>query len=118
MKKILVLLFGLAAGQVLAAGTEICGGTAGGHDATAAIPVVATSFVVQAFTPKCSSNTFVAWEQNQIAFSVAAASAKGKNLFGGTTGGGAVQSYNACAGGICTSAQVTGATAGPLALAT
>ena len=117
MKKIVVLLFGLAAGQVLAAGTEICGGTAGGHDA-AAIPVVASQFVVQSFVPKCSSNTFVAWEQNQIAFAVAAASAKGKNLFGGTTGGGAVQSYNACAGGICTSGQVTAATTGPLALAT
>jgi hypothetical protein len=119
MKKIFVVLFGLAtAGQVFAAGTDICGGTAGAHDATAAVAAGGTNFVVTSFTPKCSSNTFVAYEQNQVAFVVAAASAKGKNIFTGTTGGGGVKQAAACTGGICTTASATGATAAVLAAST
>jgi len=116
MKKIFVLLFGLAVSPVFAAGTDICGGTSGAHDATAA--VATGGFVVTAFTPKCSSNTFVAYEQNAVAFVVASASSKGKTVFTGSSGGGGVKSAAGCTGGICTSAQVTGSTASVLALAT
>jgi hypothetical protein len=119
MKKSFVLLCGLfAAAQSFAAGTDICGGTVGAHDATAAVTAGSNLFVVEAFTPKCSSNTFVAYEQNQVAFVVAAASSKGKNIFTGTTGGGGVKQAGACTGGICTTGQVTGATAAILATST
>lgn len=72
MKKIFVLLFGaIAASQAFAAGAITCNnGTA------SAVTGAAGSFVIQTFTPKCSANVQAAYEQNAIAFVVAATSTK------------------------------------------
>jgi hypothetical protein len=113
MKKIFVLLFGLvAASQAFAAGTITCAnGTA------TAVALVANSFAVQAFTPKCSANVQAAYEQNSIAFVVAGTSTKGKNKFVGSTGGGGITG-SACAASPCAASDATGSTAAALALAT
>ena len=111
MKKLFVLLFGVAAiSQAFATGTDICGGTAGAHNATAAVASGTGKFVATGFTPKCSSNVFLAYEQDAVAFAVAGASAKGKNVFSGSTNGGGVTSTAACAAAACVTGDVTGAT--------
>lgn len=111
MKKIFVLLIGFAAfSQAFAAGTDICGGTAGAHDATAAVAAGTGKFVATAFTPKCSSNVFLAYEQDATVFAVGAASAKGKNVFSGSTNGGGVTTTTKCAAATCATGDATGAT--------
>lgn len=113
MKKIFVLLFGaIAASQAFAAGAITCNnGTA------SAVTGAAGSFVIQTFTPKCSANVQAAYEQNAIAFVVAATSTKGKNKFVGSTGGGGIAG-SACAASPCAASDATGATAAALAIAT
>jgi hypothetical protein len=119
MKNTFVLLFGIAAfSQAFAAGTDICGGQPTAHDATAAVVAstdAAPAFVVNAFTPKCSANVYLAYEQDATAFAVGAASAKGKNVFSGSTNGGGVTSTAACAAATCAASDATGATADRLA---
>ncbi len=56
-----------------------------------------TSFVKVAFTPKCSANVYLdGTESSATLFKVGAASAKGKNYFGGSTAGGSVATYGTC----------------------
>lgn len=120
MKKVLVLLIGLAAaGQVFAqASGNVCTAAAISGDGTAVTPISgAPSFVVVGFTPKCSANTFVSFQQNSIAFVVGSASSKGKNAFVGSTGGGGV-SGSKCAGVTCLQSDATSPLGAVLAAAT
>ena len=121
MKKIFVLLFGLlAAGQVFAqAAGNTCTAAATSADGAiiTVIGVGTPSFVVVPFTPKCSANTFVSFEQNAVAFVVGSASSKGKNAFLGSSGGGGVSGQK-CAGVTCIQTDATSRLAAALALAT
>jgi hypothetical protein len=116
MKKISVLLFGLlAAGQVFAANTVACSGTGGNGTV---ISGNAANFVRIDILPKCSANVFLNWDQTANGFAVAAASSKGKQMFTGNTGGGAVGSAGVCAASTCTAAQLATPLATALAAAT
>jgi hypothetical protein len=75
--------------SVQAATQTFCSG--GGATTGAAASVVATGFVQQAFTPKCSTNVFLIGDDlSSTVYRVGAASAKGKSRFGGSSVGGAV----------------------------
>jgi hypothetical protein len=70
----------------------------------------ATGFVKVAFTLKCSANVFLdGVDQSSTVYAVAAGSGKGKNIFAGTTEGGAVNPVvgNECPSSGCTAALVT-----------
>jgi hypothetical protein len=116
MKKIFIVLFGLAtAVPVFAAQTVACSGTAGNGTV---IGGVATNFVRNDILPKCSANTLVDWDQSAIGFAVAAASIRGKNIFTGNTGGGAVTSVGTCSASPCAAGMLTAPLATALAAAT
>lgn len=68
------------------------------------------NFVQVSFTPKCSANTIVDYNQNATAFWMGAASVKGKTSFGGSSSGGAVAKMTDCT-------LVAGCAAGDLASA-
>lgn len=115
MKKILIIAgLCLTSSMAFAAGTAVCDGAGGGT----AIAGTTTSFIRTGFTPKCSANTHVAYEQNAIAVAAAGGSKKGKSVFGGTSGGGGVNVVTACAQTGCVAGDATGATAALLAQAT
>ena len=78
----------------------------------------ATDFVKISFAHKCSANVYAAVEQNNIAFAAAGGSGKGKNVFGGSSGGGAVTGIGPCAATGCTGTEPAAATAALLAAAT
>jgi hypothetical protein len=96
MKKIILgsVLAVAAISSANAAATAICSGIP-----SSAQPVTtdASSFVRTQFTPKCSNNVHLVGDDNQAYFRVGAASTKGKNAFGGSSVGGAVQPYTTCA---------------------
>lgn len=108
MKKILIVAgFCLTSSMAFAAGTTACKGTG----EAVKIDGVASNFVRVGFSPKCSANTWVAYEQNAVAFAAAGGSAKGKQVFGGTSGGGGVNSVLACPATGCTEDNAKGSTA-------
>lgn len=114
MKKILMIAgLCLASSATFAAGTAACAGGTG-----TAITGATDQFVRITFTPKCSASTHVAYEQNAVAFAAAGGSAKGKQIFGGTSGGGGVVAVKACAATGCIAGDATGETAALLAKAT
>lgn len=102
MKKIILAsVLAVSAVGAHAAASAICAGiptavTAVTADASTA--TVATTFVRIAFTPKCSNNVHLIGDDGTIYYRVGAASIKGKNAFGGSSTGGAVQPYGSCAG--------------------
>ncbi len=81
-----------AAPSAASNGTTITGGTAG------------TDFVLSTFTPKCSTNVHLAYQQNATTFAVASGSAKGKTYYSGNTNGGGVTADGTCAATGCTAA--------------
>ena len=116
MKKAIVLALGLMAAQAYAAPLALCadGIPASGAGVTTVgtnhIYAVQTgSFVVSGFAIKCSKNVHLAKDENAIAIVIGAASAKGKNRFQGSSGGGAITSVGVCAGagGLCTATDAT-----------
>lgn len=107
MKKLIVAVLCLSSSMAFAAGTAACANAAGSGTAIAGD---ATKFVQVDFTPKCSANTYVAFEQNNVAFAAAGGSGKGKTVFGGHTGGGGVVSVGACAATGCTATEPGNAT--------
>ncbi len=118
MKKFIVssvaVLGVLASANVFAqvAGTAWCTGAAAGNSAAQVTPS-ATTFMKTTVNIKCSQNVFLqgADAGNGAAYAVAAASAKGKSIFGGHTNGGAVAPLTtACAtkGGCLTGEVTTG----------
>lgn len=115
MKKILVIAgLCLTSSVTFAAGTAACNGAGAGTQITGD----AANFVRVTFTPKCSSSTHVAYEQNAVAFAAAGGSAKGKSVFGGTSGGGGVIPVAACPATGCDVGDATGATTALLNAAT
>lgn len=116
MKKIFVLLFGLAAATQVFGQTVACSGTAGnGVVITGAV----ANFVRTDVLPKCSSNVNLKWSQSANGFAVAASSTKGKHIFTGNTGGGSVgPNGGVCAASVCTAGQLDAPLATALAAAT
>lgn len=107
MKKLIVTLSLCVASSVsMAAVIDVCTGTAG--NAVNAIPSDTTgaSFVRTGFTPKCSVNTQVKFDQSAAVAAVGSASTKGNQVFGGHTNGGAVAQDTTitCASTGCTAA--------------
>ncbi len=64
-----------------------------------------TTFVKTGFTPKCSANTSVYFDQGNTAAAIGAISTKGNQSFGGHTQGGAVTKYADCPTTGCTTTQ-------------
>jgi hypothetical protein len=91
---------------------HICSaGTAAGNGAA----VAAGGFVKTGFTPKCSANVFLAVDDMTTYYGAGASSAKGKNIFQGSTAGGGVKAYSTCASATgCTATEaLTSATSAP-----
>lgn len=96
--KVRILLASLLAVAASAswAGTSsqpICAGSAGD---SASFTAASNTFVVTAFTIKCSNNVQLAWIEDATKVAVCANSKKGKNNFGGTTSTGGVTAAGAC----------------------
>ncbi|MCK9387293.1 MAG: hypothetical protein M0Q22_02720 [Sulfuritalea sp.] len=110
MKKMIIALSLCAASSVsMAAANLICNDAAGNGT-----PVEAGSdFVKSAFTPKCSANTYVDFQQSASAAAAGAASKKGNQVFAGHTNGGsvAVDTSITCASSGCTAGNATSAAA-------
>lgn len=85
--------------------TAICGGTAGSGTAVDAA-TDGTTFVRTAFKPQCSQNVLLSVDQSSTAIWGAAASKKGKNVFGGSSNGGAVRAVGTCASTGCATAEI------------
>ena len=116
MKKfILIAAFAAFPVASMAATTTACAagaGTAIASDATGA------SFVRVGFTPVCSANIIVRFDQNNTVLWGGAGSTKGKNAFRGSTDGGSVKAHttdcgtNGCAEGEVDAAVTASAPAG------
>lgn len=92
MKKIFLVASLLAISSVTYAqetGQPCTGGTAGVGVAVDADPS-GDSFIIQGFTPRCSSNVNLHFAQTARAVGVGAVSSKGGNTYAGNTEGGAV----------------------------
>lgn len=87
MKKLIIALCLAVASSASMATTVCAAGTA------TAVTGVSTNFVRTSFTPRCSANTQVDFQQNANAAAVGAASSKGNQSFGGHSNGGAVEKY-------------------------
>lgn len=106
MKKLLIV--GLCFVSSASFGAVLCDkGTAQQANLTAG---GASDFVKTSFPVKCSSNVYLDVLQNAVAIAAAGGSAKGKNVFGGTSAGGTVSAVIACTVTGCTSGDVSGQT--------
>lgn len=104
MKKIIVAVSLCAVSAVsMAASSAICT-TGTGSQVTGG-----TDFVKSSFTPKCSANTSVAFDQSANSAAVGAISTKGNQIFGGHTNGGAVAKTADCATSGCVASDATSA---------
>ena len=105
MKKIIVALSLCAVSAVsMAASSAICTTGTGSQVAGG------TDFVKSSFTPKCSANTSVAFDQSANSAAVGAISTKGNQIFGGHTNGGAVAKLSTggdCAASGCVAGDAT-----------
>lgn len=115
MKKVILAAVSLAAlaasmnANASTGQTVVCSGQNAGAGAAFADPAVASvtdTFHKAAFTPKCSANVWLTYDDQTTFVRVGSVSGKGKNSFGGSTAGGAVKAYTACASATgCTSAE-------------
>lgn len=106
MKKLLIV--GLCLVSSASFGAELC--TAGAPQQANLSAGNATDFIKNSFAIKCSANVYVSALQNNVAIAATGGSAKGKNVFGGTSAGGTISSVAACDATGCTSANVSGQT--------
>mgnify|MGYP000865278804 CR=1 FL=1 len=93
MKKLMLiaaLLTGVLAPMAYAGNGAICDGS--GASKTVAVG----DFTKRAFQAKCSQNVFSHYADSSVAFGVVAGSKKGKNYFGGGTGGGGIKAMGTC----------------------
>lgn len=111
MKKLIVALsLGIVSSVSMAAASTVCSaGTA------TAVPVSTTNFVRSGFTPRCSTNTLVSFDQDTVAAGVGATSSKGNRIFGGHSNGGAVTETGSCAATTCTITEAATAATAKLA---
>lgn len=110
MKKVMILSF-LAATALTStanAATDgtVCAAPTAATNGTAFTAGTSSEFVKVAFTPKCSANVHLFYAQNANSFGAVAGSTKGKNYFGGGTGGGGVKSVAACAATGCSTTEM------------
>lgn len=108
MKKVILgsVLAVAAAASMDAMAVTLC---TGGNAGSAAVSVQgSTYFIKSGFTARCSANVALAYDEGTTYMRVGAASIKGKNMFGGTSVGGAV-SGTACATSGCVSGDATAA---------
>lgn len=98
MKKIhLILASTLVLGFASSAfATAVCTAFPKAQDGTA-VTGNQGNFIQTTFTPKCSGNVFLDYEQDNLAVGIGAASKKGKSLFKGNSNGGAVAKVSDCA---------------------
>lgn len=89
MKKLSIAVALFAVSSLVNAATSACSGTAGPGTAVAA-GTAGTNFILQGFTPRCSTNVRLSWAQSARAVGVGAASSKGGFSFAGNSEGGAV----------------------------
>lgn len=108
MKKLIVAALCMGSSVAFATGTAVCAAPTSSTSGSAI--TASANFVKVTFTPKCSTNVHLAYEQNNIAFAAAGGSSKGKTFFGGHSGGGGVVKAGDCAATGCTAANATGAT--------
>jgi hypothetical protein len=111
MKKALILA-AMAASAVSsqANATAACTGVAGGGNYSFTLNADTSSrFVLTAFTVKCSSNVFSNYSEQATSLGVVAGSGKGKNYFGGGTGGGGVSAMGTCATTGCSATEASDA---------
>lgn len=109
MKKIIFTSAALVSAVVAmdaSAAVACSGATASGNGSSVAVG----GFVKQAFTPKCSANTYVEVIDGDSVFKVGAASSKGKTSFNGSSAGGGVVAYTTCAtAGACQASEASAA---------
>jgi hypothetical protein len=116
MKKVLVLLIGLAAAsQVFAQLTTFAACTNG----TPAVLSATTFFIRTDVATKCSNNVNLKFSETLNGAAVASSSTKGKYIFTGNTGGGNIgPNGGVCAQSTCTAGQLDAPLATALAAAT
>lgn len=119
MKKVFVLLFGLlAAGQVFAA-VGLATACNAGNATLVPGDSTGASFLRVDILPKCSANVNMKYNQTANGFAVGANSTKGKFMFFGNTGGGAVAPDGVCADATpCSGTKLDAGIATAMALAT
>ena len=105
MKKAIVLALSLmAAGHVFAAPATVCKGDGSQPVGTTLTNgqqmynIIAGMYVVNSFSVKCSQNTEVSTDENAVAFVIGSLSLKGKNIFEGSSAGGAIKVARPCSG--------------------
>lgn len=86
-------------GSICAAPTS----AAPGEAFTAPSTTVTDEFVVNAFTPRCSANVHLVYDQAKSYFRVGSVSSAGSRSFRGSTAGGSVTSNATCTGTTCNS---------------
>jgi hypothetical protein len=103
MKKIILAsvlaVAAVSSAHATGAASALCAGVPTAASAVTADGSTATqitSFVRVGFTPRCSNNVHLVGDDEQIYYRVGAASVKGKNAFGGSSVGGAVQPFASC----------------------
>ena len=88
-----------ASGTICAAPTSAQSGSTFTPDTTSS-----TEMVVNSFTPKCSANVHLVYDQAKAYFRVGSVSSAGSRTFRGSTAGGSVTSDATCSGTNCGSA--------------
>ena len=110
MKKIILTAVTVAAAaasmNAQAVTAVVCSGGVSPQTVTS-VASAATSFIKTGFTPKCSANVILHYDDQTTFMRVGSASVKGKNAFGGSTMGGAVSANASCAATGCTASDVT-----------
>lgn len=108
MKKLSIAV-ALFAVSTLAQATPACTGATAGTGTPVAGTTDGTMFIIQGFTPRCSTNVFLDWEQSARAVGVGAASSKGGSVYSGNSEGGAVGGADCGASKRCSGTEAAGA---------
>jgi hypothetical protein len=87
-----------------ASGTVCAAPTSAGSGSFSVDTSSTTEMVVNAFTPKCSANVHLVYDQAKAYFRVGSVSSAGSRTFRGSTAGGSVTSNATCSGTNCGSA--------------
>ena len=108
MKKLSIAV-ALFAASTLVHSAAVCTGKAAGTGAEIAGTTDGTKFIMQTFTPRCSTNVYLDYEQSAKAVGVGAASSKGGFSFAGNSEGGAVAGTACGASKRCDGTEAAGA---------
>jgi hypothetical protein len=108
MKKIILAsVLAVASVSAIAAAASVCNGTAGSGTG---ISSAATNFIKVAFTPKCSANVHLAYEEGGTYFRVGSTNTKGARAWMGSTAGSSVASTSCASTSACVASDATAAT--------